>query len=454
MNKAKSQEKNTKNTNSYSKIYKQNINMEKLKAIEIKKSFRKLLPKNVLEIELDLFLNFFDENNNNKKDKDKDIILINKIIDEIEKLKKSGKFRNREKRTLSRKKDIEIKTSQNDNDQDFSNEKPKNKKKKKFNTSICLNEENVKDMQISNRNNFNKTENDLDYSDQNNEKEKLQKKKKRDRSKSKKKVKKLNNDKSDNGNGNDNDNSNDNSNSDIGNENVERNKVNFLNALRGITKNMLLESKIKGENVECIVESEVIPDLNSLLNSKSFKKKEEEKEEYKKQRINIDNTIEINEEIINNNVNVNNFSKEILNSNYSNDISVKKPIPIESVNNIEKDSKVNTLLKTTQDKTRDFDNKKAKNILESEKDSDNINIKDNKDVFIKNQTIKNEKINEHDIQFQKNNENINVDVNNQINPNENVSQNANANDNANDNLKEKIKSIKKNKDSFCKCLIF
>lgn len=51
----------------------------------------------------------------------------------------------------------------------------------------------------------------------------------------------------------------------ISDENIEKNKINFFNALKNMTKNMLIESKIKGENIEYIVEPEIIPDLEQIL---------------------------------------------------------------------------------------------------------------------------------------------------------------------------------------------
>jgi hypothetical protein len=53
--------------------------------------------------------------------------------------------------------------------------------------------------------------------------------------------------------------------SNISDDNLEKNKMNFFNVLKSVTTNMLLQSKIKGENVECLIEPQVIPNLDELL---------------------------------------------------------------------------------------------------------------------------------------------------------------------------------------------
>ena len=57
----------------------------------------------------------------------------------------------------------------------------------------------------------------------------------------------------------------------ISDDNVEKNKLNFFNVLKNMTTNMLLEVKNKGEMINCMVEADVIPELEGILGQDHFK---------------------------------------------------------------------------------------------------------------------------------------------------------------------------------------
>lgn len=323
--------------NTYTKLFQQNINMERIKQQEIKKSSRNILRNNKnihFEITKQIYLNYFCDNM-------KDIIIIEKLLLILDPLIDSEKIliHNMEKINLNNKLEINDEFNRNkikikgrgrtstkeirhteinlmseknsydriSNDEGYQsknngnpNEKSdlsvsnpsfnlKNKKKKKkiINTSphksLSPNNE-IETRDLKNSKNFSASKiNDKNLNSK--------KKRKKTNRKNKTETKHIN------------DNKRDNLSEDksyISDDNVEKNRLNFLQALQNMTKNMLLESKIKGEKIECVIEPQVIPDLEKIL-AESAKNSQRNIHDFSEQ-----NNKELN--LSNNNFDYNNIS--------------------------------------------------------------------------------------------------------------------------------------------------
>lgn len=370
--------------NTYTNLYKQNINMERIKLQEIKKTSRNLLrisKNNIFEITKEIYLNYFCENM-------KDIIIVEKILLILEPLiasknliihkkeesktkkaqieseinkknnelqargrKATKEIRHAEINLVSGKNSIEKKTengryksiskdkTEKKRDLSVSNvsDRKKIKKKRKEVLNVSLSKSRSPDMQRETREAFKSN----DFSVSKIDDTKLNSKKKRRRTKRKNKTDakqntgNLSEDKSY-----------------ISDDNVEKNKLNFFQVLKNVTTNMLLESKIKGENVQYVVEPDVIPDLDKILAEPASKTQR----------------------------NNNDFSKQInKNMNLSNDDYDYNNITDRS--NIHVNNQRNKNLNLISNRLSNNNKNKDNNVLK--KSTTSINSKDNKNVIYK-----------------------------------------------------------------------
>jgi len=270
--------------------------MEKIKLQETKKSCRSLLRNNksiLFDITKEMYLKYFCENL-------KDIIIVEKLLLILEALIKSQNLiihkkediksnktkienelttDNKEIGVRGRKSTKEIRHTEIDlvcggkiNDKklengrydskikdrsekkrdlsvsDFSDKKISKKKRKKvlYNSLSKSNYSDIENIEPIKSNDYSVS--NIDNKNQLNSKKKRRKTKKKNKIDVKHNTGNLSEDKSY-----------------ISDDNVEKNKLNFFQVLKNVTTNMLLESKIKGENVRCVVEPEVIPDLDKIL---------------------------------------------------------------------------------------------------------------------------------------------------------------------------------------------
>lgn len=295
--------------------------MERIKLQEIKKTSRNLLRNNKnihFEINRNIYLNYFCDNM-------KDIIIIEKLLLILEPLitskriaihkkeetkiiknqnetdlnKKSNELQGRGRTTTKeiRHTQIDLTSEKNTFERKFENEKKyqskskgksgnkgdlslsnvtdgkrlRKKKKEVLNTSLSKSHSPDYEMQTR------ELIKSIDFSNSKIEDTNLNLKKKRRKTKQKNKIEIKPNEA----------NKADNLSEDksyISDDNVEKNRLNFLHALQNITKNMLLESKIKGENVEYIIEPDVIPDLDKIL-AQSASKRQKNMNDFNKHKI-------------------------------------------------------------------------------------------------------------------------------------------------------------------------
>jgi len=310
LNKAKNssleKKRESTNFNTYTKLFQQNVKMEKIKVQEMKKSSRNILRNNKsikFEITRVLFQNYFCGNT-------KDIIIVEKLFLFLEPLLKSKKLiipkseesinekksneteqqmdlslntkdlvsRGRKMNKEIKQIEINLESGKETNNKKLRNGRYGSNSNKQQDDNRDLSKSNdIKNKDSSKRKRRNKIEScsrshslvigdDINEINKSNEQcksknineQNINTKKKRKKPKKKFKEETRNNLNEKNENLSE-------DKSYISDDNIEKNKLNFFNILKNVTTNMLLESKIKGESVECLIEPQVIPNLDKIL---------------------------------------------------------------------------------------------------------------------------------------------------------------------------------------------